>query len=73
MTKVVTNKTFYFILKSRKFIVGSFHDSSHTPLISCFSGHDGLVGNTLSYFMSKVMTRETLAIEEIPTIIKPSV
>jgi len=73
MTEVVTNRTFYFIFKSIKVIIGSFHDSSHTPLISCFSGHDGLVGNTLSCFVSKVMTRETLAIEEIPAIIKPSV
>jgi len=73
MAEVVTNRTFYFIFKSIKVIVGSFHDFSHTPLISCFSSHDGLVGNTLSYFASKIMTRETLAIEEIPVIIKPFV
>jgi len=73
MTKVVTNRTFYFIFKRRKVIVGPFHDPSHTHLILCFSSHDGLVGNTLSSFVSKVMTRETFAIEEIPTIIKPTV
>jgi len=34
---------------------------------------NGLVGNTLSGIVSKIMTRETLAIEEIPMIIKPSI
>jgi len=71
--QAITDRTFYYILKSKKVIVGSFHYSNHTPLISCFSSHDGLVGNTLSYFTSKVMTRKTLAIEEIPAIIKPSI
>ena len=72
MTEVVTDRAFYFIFKSRKIIVGPFHDPSHIPLISCFSSHDGLVGNTLSNFVSKVMTRDSLAIEEIPAIIKPT-
>jgi len=70
MTEVVTDRTFYLIFKSREVIVGSFHDSYHTPLFLHFPSHNGLVGNTLSSFMTKVMTRETLAIEEIPTIIK---
>jgi len=70
MTEVVTNRTFYFIFKRRKVIVGPFHDPSHTPLFLSFSSHDCLVGNTLSCFVTKVMTRETLAIEETPVIIK---
>ena len=70
MTEVVTNRAFYFIFKSIKFIVGPLHDLSQIPLISCFSSHDGLVGNTLSSFVSKVMTRKTLAIIEVPVIIE---
>ena len=72
MTKIITNRTFYFIFKSKKFTVGPLHDRSHTPLFFSFSSHDSFVGNTLNYFVSKVVTRETLAIEEIPAIINPA-
>lgn len=68
VTEVVTNRIFYFIFKSRKVIVGPFHDSSHISLFLSFSNHDCLIGNTLSCFVTKVMTRETLAIEETPAI-----
>ena len=70
MTEVVTDRAFYFIFKRRKVIVRPFHDPSHIPLISCFSSHDGLVRNTLSSFVSKVMTSKTLAIKVVPTIIE---
>lgn len=73
MTEIVTNRTFYLIFKSRKVIVGSFHDPSHTPLFLSFSSHDCIIGNTLSYFVTKVITRETLAIEETPVIIKSTI
>jgi len=70
MIEVVTDRTFYFIFNSREVIIGYFHDSCHTPLFLSFPSHDGLVGNTLSNVMTKIMTRETLVIEEILTIIK---
>ena len=44
-------------------------DSSHIPLFLRFSSHDCLIGNTLGCFVAKVMARETLAIEETPTVI----
>jgi len=70
MTEIITNRTFYFIFKSRKVIVDSFHDPSHIPLSLSFSSNDCLIGNTMRFFVTKVMTRETLAIEETPVIIK---
>jgi len=69
MTEVITNKTFNFIFKGRKVVLGPFRDPSHTSLFLSFSSHDCLIGNTLSCFVAKVVTRETLAIEEIPVII----
>jgi len=70
MPEVITNRTFNFIFKGGKVVIGRFHDSSHTSLFLSFSSHDCLIGNTLSYFVTKVMARETLAIEETPAIIK---
>ena len=70
MIKVVADRAFYFIFKKRKVIVGHFHDPCDIPLILCFSSHDGFVSNTLSSFVSKVMTWKTLAIKVVPVIIE---
>jgi len=70
MTEVITNRTFNFIFKGEKVVIGSFHNSSHTSLFLSFSSHDCLIGNTLRCFVAKVMKRETLGIEETPVIIK---
>jgi len=70
MTKVITNRAFNFIFKSREVVIGPFRNPSHTSLFLSFSSHDCLVGNTLSCFVTKVMARETLAIEETSAIIK---
>jgi len=72
MTKVITNRAFNFIFKGRKVVIGPFRNPSHTSLFLSFSIHDCLIGNTLSYFVTKVMARETLAIEETYAIIKSS-
>jgi len=70
MTEVITNRTFNFIFKGQKVVIGPFCDPSHTSLFLSFSSHDCLIGNTLSCFVAKVMARETLAIEETSVIIK---
>ena len=70
MTKVFTNRTLYFIFKRRKVIIGTFLDSCYTPLISCFSSHDGFVSNTLSSLVPKVMTWKTLPIKEVSATIE---
>lgn len=72
MTEVITNRTFNFIFKGGKIVLGAFHDPNNTCLFLSFSSHDYLIGNTLDCFVAKVMARETLAIEETPAIIKSS-
>ena len=65
-----TDWAFYFIFKKRKVIIGTFLDPCYIPLISCFSSHDGFVSNTLSIFLSKIMTWKTLPIKEVPATIE---
>jgi len=69
MTEVITNRTFNFIFKGGKIVIGPFCDPNHTSLFLSFSSHDYLIGNTLGCFVAKVIARETLAIEETPAII----
>ena len=72
--KIITNRTFNFTFKGGEVVIGSLRDCRHTSLFLSFSSHDCLIGNTLSCFVTKVMARETLAIEEISsTIIQPIV
>lgn len=70
MTEVIANRTFNFIFKGIKIVIGPFRDPNHTSFFLSFSSHDCLIGNTLCCFVAKVMARETLAIEETLVIIK---
>jgi len=70
MTEVIANRTFNFIFKGEKIVIGPSRDPSHTSLFLSFSSHDCLIGNTLSCSVDKFMARETFSIEETPAIIK---
>ena len=74
MTKFIAISTFNFILKRRKVVICILLYSIINSFLFVFSSNDGFVCNTLNGFMTKIMTWETLSIEEeIYAIIEPSI